>query len=113
MSKLTNFTRFVNESSADQSDSRKKRLEELGLRDKFEGMDFDDRFNEMSDAFMSDPEVTEIYDRLKQKFSEHEAEWFPEGMYYEVDGWENYMEALHNNFSIDELGLVEFLTLNQ
>jgi hypothetical protein len=101
MTKLTDFKKFVLESNDDREELRNMGFSELP------DMEFNQRFQAMTDEWSSDPEVSQALDILKRKTNEILDKWID----YDQDqaDWEEIQGQIANDFSLDEIGFLEYM----
>lgn len=103
MSKIQNFNKYLNE-NLDKDEE--KRLREFGISN-ISNMPYRDRVEAMTDEWGSDPDVIKALDLLKSKTNEIIDKWID----YDDDADEIQadQEAFANEYSLDELGFLEFM----
>ena len=100
---MKKFSQFIAEGMDREEEIR---LRELGISD-ISNKSFDERINALTEEWSSDPEINKALDILKSRTTEIIDKWTD----YDQDETEfdQFREELTNDWSIDELGFLEYM----
>jgi hypothetical protein len=106
MKNLKAFNQFINE---DLTKDDKARLRELGLY----SAPFEERYKELMEEWMDDPEVSTAINTLKAKFDELFAQQIDVNSDEDSNEIDRIREHIYESYGIDDIGWFEYVFLIQ
>ena len=108
MKNLKAFTQFINE---DLTKDDKDHLRNLGITNY--SAPFEERYQELLNDWMSDPEVRTAIDTLKAKFDELFAQQIDVNSDEDSNEVNQIKDRLYDSYSIDDIGWFEYVFFNE
>lgn len=106
MKNLKAFNQFVNE---DLTKDDKDRLRNLGITNY--SAPFEERYQELMEEWMSDPEVNAAIDIIKAKFNELFAKHIDSDSYADAKEIDQKRDWMHDSYGLDDVGWFEYTFL--